>query len=224
MEDPRDPGSPWDAPHIPASSKVAQPAAAQLQGLLNDYQVRSSSASCSSPIRPVVCLICRQASAGGPAGPAPHCTGDLIRKLTLSISTGRGKGTQTDLWSGSGAVLQASKTQSGYVTLYHYNSPLKALPRHLACVWTGESDLFVWQLPKKKEGSWEAAHCTGRTNNAPTRDIKTYMRVHVYTSFMWHETCVIALVYTVSVAHSGKQGWLHKDLDSAGTSKPCERK
>lgn len=28
------------------------------------------------------------------------------------------------------------KNTVGYVTLYHYNSPLKALPRHLAYVWT----------------------------------------------------------------------------------------
>lgn len=33
---------------------------------------------------------------------------------------------------------------------------------------------------------------------------------------MQYEKCLVAFVYTVSVAHSGKQGWLHKNLNSTG--------
>lgn len=144
-----------------------------------------------------------------------NCTGDLIQKLTPFISTGRGKGTQTNLWSGKGAVLLASKNTVGYVTLYHYNSPLKALPRHLAYVW-----MWNWihlcgnSNSRQSEKAPAKAHCTGEIKNVPTCEIKTYK--HVYTSFTQHETCLIALVYTVFVAHSGKQGWLHKN--SAGIS------
>lgn len=90
-------------------------------------------------------------------------TGGLTHKLTPSISTGRGKGTETNLlkWQRSGVT--SFKNTVGYVTLYHYNSPLKALPMHLAYVWT-----WNW-IPScgdfnshRSEKAQAEAHCTGK--------------------------------------------------------------
>lgn len=68
----------------------------------NHFQVRFSRLSAS--IRSVVCLIWCQCFR------ALHGVQQLYltHKLTPSINTGRGKGAETDLWSGNGA---ASKTQ-----------------------------------------------------------------------------------------------------------------
>lgn len=53
------------------------------------------------------------------------CTGDLIRKWAPSISTGRGKGTQTKLWSGNRAVLQTSKN-TALCNLLSLQQPFKS--------------------------------------------------------------------------------------------------
>lgn len=72
----------------------------------------------------------------------------------------------------------------------------------------GIQSVCAWQL--QQSPVWEA-HYTVKMN-VKKEKIKTYE--HVYTSFMQHEKCLVTFVNTVSVAHSGKQGWLHKNLNS----------
>lgn len=109
VEVPRDQGSPWDTPlKYPAS--LSSPSSAS--GPHNHYQVRSSLSSCL-PLLSGLWSVWSVVSPPGVCMLYKNCTGDLIHKLTSSINTGRGKGTQTNLWSWNGAVLLASKTQLG---------------------------------------------------------------------------------------------------------------
>ena len=73
-------------------------------------------------------------------------TGGLTHKLTPSISTGRGKGTGTNLlkWQRSGVT--SFKNTVGYVTLYHYNSPFKSPAKSSGLCLDRELDPFVWRL------------------------------------------------------------------------------
>lgn len=87
-----------------------------------------------SPIRFVVCLIYCQSSRG------LRAIQKLYRRPSAQINPiyqhrkGKGNTDQSLKWERSSVT--SFKNTVGYVTLYHYNSPLKALPRHLAYVWT----------------------------------------------------------------------------------------
>ena len=96
------------------------------------------------------------------------CRGDLTHDLTPSINTGRRKGAETILWSGNGAVLLAV----GYVTHYHYNSILRALPRHLAHVRT-----------------WNRIHLCGSSSKGPVCEgsgqKQHTVQVNLKSAYMW---------------------------------------
>lgn len=100
----------------------------------NHYQVRFPPSSCLPSIRFVVRLICCHSSR------ALHAVQELYRRpysqINLIYQHRKGKRNRDGSlkWDRSGVT--SFKNTVGYVTLYHYNSPLKALPRHLAYVWT----------------------------------------------------------------------------------------
>lgn len=71
---------------------------------------------------------------------------------------------------------------------------------------------------KKKTGR---AYCTGDIRSLITtgEEKKTSKPIHPYIcTNILHKTYYTALVNTVFVAHSGKQGRLHNNLNRAGTS------
>lgn len=150
-----------------------------------------------------------------------HAVHELCRRPYSQINPiyqhRKGKRNTDESLKWEGSSVTSFKNTVGYVTLYHYNSPLKALPRHLAYVWTWNWIHLCGNFNRhQSEKARTKARCTGELKNVPTCEIKTHK--HVYTSFTQHETCLIALVCTVFVAHSGKRGWLHKNLNSAGIS------
>lgn len=77
---------------------------------------------------------------------------------------------------------------------------------HLASVWTWNWICLCGTTLRAK------THCTGETKMNSSymlqkqKKIKAHLCIYVYTSFTGHETFLIASVYTVFVAHSGKQG------------------
>lgn len=91
------------------------------QGRLNDYQVK----------RPVLPSVpCANVSLQGPAC-CTRTAGGLDHKPSLSINTGRGRGTGFEVGI---KLLLVSQKAVGNVAHYHYSVALKALPTHLAHV------------------------------------------------------------------------------------------
>lgn len=112
------------------------------------------------PIRFVVPLICCQSSRG------LHAIQELYRRPYAQINPinqhrkGERNIGQSLKWERSSVT--SFKNTVGYVTLYHYNSPLKALPRHLAYVWTWNWIHLCGKSSRhQSEKAWAKAHCTG---------------------------------------------------------------
>lgn len=126
-----------------------------------------------------MCLICCQSSRG------LNVVQELYRRPYSHINLTyhhrkRKRNTDKSLkWQRSSVT--SFKNTVGYVTLYHYNSPLKALPRHLAYVWSwnwirlcGNSNSY------QSEKAWAKAHCTGDIKNAPTCEKKNKKNIQAY--------------------------------------------
>lgn len=169
VEAPGDRGSPWDTPQPTPQNNPPSSSASSASGLHNHYQVRFPLSSCPPlPIRFVVCLICCQSSRGLHAGQ------ELYRRPYSQINPiyqhRKGKRNTGESLKWERNSVTSFKNTVGYVTLYHYNSPLKALPRHLAYVWAwnwirscGNSNIH------QSEKARARAHCTG--------EIKMYLHV-----------------------------------------------
>lgn len=135
----------------------------------------------SPPIRFVVCLMCCQSSRG------LHAVRELYRRpysqINLIYQHRKGKRNTDESLKWERGSVTSFKNTVGYVTLYHYSSPLKALPRHLAYVWTWNwIRLCGNSNSHQSEKAWAKAHCTGEIKNAPPCEIKTYKHIYIHPS------------------------------------------
>lgn len=132
-------------PTPPSKVPSLSPIPAQLQG----FTITTRWDSLCLPVSPLSGLwsVWSVVSPPGVCLLYTNCTGDLIRKLTPSISTGRGKGTQT----------RSLKWEWGSVTSFKHSwvcNPLssqqsfKSTAKASGLCLDLELDPFVWQLQK----------------------------------------------------------------------------
>lgn len=151
---PRGPGLTAGYPTPHPLKFLLSPIAAQLH---NHNQVRSFQSPCRPPPPYQLCGLSDLLS-------VPHAVQEQHSRPYSQINPiyrhrkRKGNSDGPLKWERSG--VSSFKNTVGYVTLYHYNSPLKALQRHLAYVWIWKLDPFVWQSEKAR------AHCTGEVKTA----------------------------------------------------------